>query len=355
MKRHYDILVIGGGPAGATFVREIARMRDDIKIMLVDAKPKTGSKVCGGLLAPDAQKVLAQFDLSLPKSVLADPQIFDVRTLDLFSDIGRNYQRHYLNMDRGAFDEWLISLISNSADVVFGRCTEICACNDGGFCVTVECDGEKEQILADRIVGADGACSMVRKQFFTPPKKQYVAIQEHFLDIGTNVANYSCVFDPVTSPSCSWTIRKNGYVIFGGAFEKKDCRQAYETQKQRFEKSLGHSLGDAVKREACLVTSVRSYKDFALGKNGCFLIGEAAGFISSSSFEGISSAFLSGKYLADSFKENATFEKVLKTYKRKTLKLRLKLFLKTFKRAILFSPFLRKMIMKSGLCSIDKY
>ena len=69
----------------------------------------------------------------------------------------------------------------------------------------------------------------------------------------------------------------------------------------------------------------------------------------------VSGAFLSGKYLADSFKENATFEKVLKTYKRKTLKLRLKLFLKTFKRAILFSPFLRKMIMKSGLCSIDKY
>jgi len=352
--RWYDIVVIGGGPGGATFARELAKVCPDRKIALVDAKPKTGSKVCGGLLAPDAQKVLAQFDLSLPKSVLADPQIFDVRTLDLPSGIERHYQRHYLNMDRAAFDEWLLSLIPEQVDIIRGRCVALSRCPDS-FRLAVDRDGEKEEILAARLVGADGGSSIVRRQFFGLPAKQYVAIQEHFVDSGANIANYSCIFDPVTSTSCSWTIRKDGYVIFGGAFDREGCREAYEKQKERLEKYLGRSLGKAFIREACLVTSPRRPGDFVLGRDGVFLVGEAAGFVSASSFEGISSAFLSGKYLADAFAQGEDAQKILRLYQRKTAKLRLKLLGKIVKMRILFCPFLRRAIMQCGICSIDKY
>ncbi len=351
MKNRYDIAVIGGGPAGATFARELARLRPDIKTVLIDAKPKTGSKVCGGLLAPDAQKVLAQFDLSLPKSILADPQIFDVKTLDLNSGISRNYQRHYLNMDRGAFDEWLLSLIPPTVDIIKGRCVSLSA----GYKITVEDSGSRFDLFADNVVGADGGSSIVRRTFFKAPAKQYIAIQEHFADSGADIPNYSCIFDPETSDSCSWTIRKNGYFIFGGAFEKKGCREAYERQKSRLEASLGNKFGEVVKLEACLLTSPRGTRDFILGKDGVFLIGEAAGFVSSSSFEGISSAFLSGKYLADSFASNTAPSQILRSYKNKTRKLRSKLFFKIPKMRILCSPFLRKIIMKSGICSINKY
>lgn len=352
--RKYDIVVIGGGPGGATFARELAKACPGKKIALVDAKPKTGSKVCGGLLAPDAQKVLAQFDLSLPKSVLADPQIFDVRTLDLPSKVEKHYQRHYLNMDRAAFDEWLLSLIPAQVDIIRSRCVALSRCPDG-FRVTVDRDGEKETLFARRLVGADGGASIVRRQFFGLPTKQYVAIQEHFADVGANVANYSCIFDPVTSTSCSWTIRKDGYVIFGGAFDRDGCRAAYEKQRQRLEKHLGRSLGTPVKREACLVTSPRRVGDFVLGRDGVFLLGEAAGFISASSFEGISSAFLSGKYLADAIAQGKDPQKILRLYRRKMAKLRLKLLGKILKMRILFCPILRRMIMGSGISSIDKY
>ena len=350
----YDIVVIGGGPGGATFARELSRACPGKKIALVDAKPRTGSKVCGGLLAPDAQKVLAQFDLSLPKSVLADPQIFDVRTLDLPGKVERHYQRHYLNMDRAAFDEWLLSLIPAQVDIFCGRCVAFSRGSDG-FRVTVDRAGKKETLLAHRLVGADGGASIVRRQFFGLPKKQYVAIQERFADVGANVANYSCIFDPVTSTSCSWTIRKDGYVIFGGAFDRDGCRAAYEKQKERLETQLGRSLGDPVKREACLVTSPRSGRDFVLGRDGVFLLGEAAGFISASSFEGISSAVLSARLLAEAFAEGYEDDRVLPIYRQKTLRLRSKLCGKMQKRRILCSPFLRWCIMKSGVQSMKKY
>ena len=40
-------------------------------------------KPCGGLISGDAQKALASFDMTLPKDVLVDPQIFAVKTIDL--------------------------------------------------------------------------------------------------------------------------------------------------------------------------------------------------------------------------------------------------------------------------------
>lgn len=99
----YDVAVIGLGPAGAT----VARLLDSrLRVIAIDRKREAGGfqKPCGGLLAPDAQKTLAHFDLVLPKSVLADPQIFAVETMDLRTRRVRYYQRYYLNMDRYAFD-----------------------------------------------------------------------------------------------------------------------------------------------------------------------------------------------------------------------------------------------------------
>jgi len=57
----YDIVIIGAGPAGSNFARLIS---DKYKVLLVDKRdmgngnPKNKKgKCCGGLLAPDAQKM----------------------------------------------------------------------------------------------------------------------------------------------------------------------------------------------------------------------------------------------------------------------------------------------------------
>jgi flavin-dependent dehydrogenase len=80
----YDIAIIGLGPAGATLARLLDKKYN---VIAIDKKNKETGKCCGGLLSPDAQKILAQFDICLPKSVLVDPQIFSVRTADFDSHI----------------------------------------------------------------------------------------------------------------------------------------------------------------------------------------------------------------------------------------------------------------------------
>lgn len=350
----YDIAVVGAGPAGAVFVKEIAEARPDLKIVLIDGQSFDSAKPCGGLLAPDAQKLLAKFDLVLPKSILEDPQIFAVETIDIDQKLIRYYQRHYLNMDRYAFDRWLLSLVPPQVTICKGRCREIK--KEGNlYSVFIKHSDEDVQMRARALVGADGGGSVVRRTFFSPMRVQYVAIQQWFENRGQRLPYYSCVFDAKTSDSCSWTIHKGSYVIFGGAFEKQGCRQAFDTQKERLEAFLGSSFGDAVKTEACLVSSPRSMKDFCTGEKSVFLLGEAAGFISASSFEGLSSAMFSGKMLADAFAEGKSCEDIQKRYRKNTHSLRLKLRMKVVKRTLLCTPFIRGMIMRSGIQSIHPY
>ena len=96
-------------------------------------------------------------------------------------------------------------------------------------------------------------------------------------------------------------------------------------------------------------------KDFCTGNRGVFLLGEAAGFISASSFEGLSSAMLSGKVLADAFSSETSLENIQRRYHSDTRTLRLKLRMKAMKRMLLCTPCIRYLIMKSGVQSICPY
>ena len=178
----------------------------------------------------------------------------------------------------------------------------------------------------------------------------YVSIQQWFRADDTVSPFYSCIFDPVTSESCSWSIHKDGYFIYGGSFAPKHCRAMFEEQKRRVAGKYGFRFSEPVRTEACRVYRPRRLRDFVTGKDGAYLVGEAAGFISPSSFEGISSAILSGKALAEALLSGGD---VAGRYHRATLGLRIKLYLKTFKRLFMYVPFLRRMVMRSGLMSID--
>ena len=350
----YDAIVIGAGPAGAIFAKEIATQAPELSIALINGTSDDRPKVCGGLLAPDAQKILAKLDLTLPRHVLEDPQIFAVDTVDLHSKQIRLYQRHYLNMDRSRFDSFLISLIPENVNIVNGRCTGI-EFSDGIYLVTVKIGSEASTFSARSIVGADGAGSIVRRTFFKESVYKYVSIQQWFEGNGGNLPHYSCIFDSKTSDSCSWTIRKGNHYIYGGAFKKEGCREAFDKQKARFEKFFGIELGAPIRTEACLLSSPRRMRDIVLGKKGVYLVGEAAGLISASSFEGISSAMLSGKLLATAYASEKSHKDVIKKYKRDALPLCIKTYSKMQKRRILCSPWLRYIIMKSGIASVKKY
>ena len=100
---HFDVAIIGLGPAGAALARQLS---GKMRVIALDKKRQCGNegftKPCGGLLAPDAQRSFIRDGITLPVDVIANPQIFSVKTIDVAASLTRNYQRSYININRHA-------------------------------------------------------------------------------------------------------------------------------------------------------------------------------------------------------------------------------------------------------------
>ena len=288
----YDVMIIGAGPSGATLARLLSK---NYRVLLIDKRelrspePHKGvEKCCGGLLAPDAQYMLAKLGLGVPKHVLLGPQLFTVRTIDLDNSIERFYQRHYINIDRERFDRWLVSLLPDNITDIFGCHYEMSAEGEDGIKVTYTKQGQRYQALTRVLVGADGANSMIRRHWLPDEAypNLYISIQEWY---ETEKASpyYSSIFDSEITDFYSWTIPKEDCLVIGSALQVgTDVNRKFELLKEKLSR-YGFCFKKRIKRNGAFIYRTTNLKQIQYGRNNMALIGEAAGWISPSSAEGI--------------------------------------------------------------------
>lgn len=350
----YDIAIVGGGPAGATLARLIG---NKYKVLLLEKRTFQeplyygSQKCCGGLIDPDAQKMLASFGLGLPKSVILSPQMFAVRTIDNDNLIERYYQRHYINIDREEFDKWQESLIPPTVNIVKGSIyrshVALKDCVKISFSIgSVNCE-EKAKLL----IGADGAFSKVRRVTFPNQKfpKKYIAIQEWF-ETSQKVNYYGAIFDSEITDFYSWIIPKESILIVGSALlPNNDTHKRFELLKLKL-KNYGFEFNKSIRKNGAYLLRPEATNQIHIGSDRVGLIGEAAGFISPSSAEGLSYAFKSALALSKALSQGIDHWQEL--YKANTTNLRRNIILKNLKSPFMYNKILRKIVMKSGLKSI---
>jgi len=354
----FDIAIIGAGPAGATLARLIGNR---YRILLVDKRPFSDAprrfsarKCCGGLLAPDAQRMLSELGLGLPRSVLEGPQLFVVRAIDTQQGLERYYQRHYVNMDRQEFDSWLLSMVPPKVEIRT-NCHFKSYSSEGDFFQLKFLQGDRTYVEKARIlVGADGASSIVRLRM-APGRsfpKKYFAIQE-WVEASSSLPYFTSIFDRRISDYYCWTIPKNDCLLIGAALQPREkASEKFSLLKETL-RSNGIQFGRTVLREGAFIVRPTKATHLFTGKDRIALLGEAAGFISPSSAEGISYAFRSARALAEALLRGPNgFEEC---YRKKTGYLRRNIFLKTLKSHVIFNPRLRKAAMNSGLQSVKLY
>jgi len=350
----YDIAIIGGGPAGATLAYLMGKK---YKILLVDRRQLASSeedqrvKSCGGLLAPDAQKIIASLGLGLPQNILTGPQLFTVRTIDLEESIERFYQRFYFNIDREKFDRWLISLIPSNVDTRFGCLFKSYEKVNDTFKLRLFQDGKEYTENAKIIVGADGASSLIRRRAFPniPSPKRYIAIQEWF-EVDGALPYFTAIFDKEITDFYSWIIPKEKNLVLGSALPLDGrANENFELFKKKLQ-NYGFDFEKRVRREGAFIYRPESSKQIFTGNGDIALVGEAAGWISPSSSEGISYALRSAINLSKSL--NLGIEGFSQRYQRNSRELRSNIILKNLKSPVMYNSWLRKMVMNSGIESI---
>jgi flavin-dependent dehydrogenase len=156
---HYDVVVVGAGPAGS--VAALVLARGGARVALVDKADFPRDKACGDLVGPRGVRLLEDLDLSVGGSIpVGDMLVTGPRhSVRLPCRAGLTYPDHALAVPRQRFDAALhAAAVEAGAEPRVGRAAgplvgehgvEGCVLDDG------------EALRGDWVIGADGAISAV--------------------------------------------------------------------------------------------------------------------------------------------------------------------------------------------------
>lgn len=340
----YDVVIVGAGVAGCAAALSLP---SGTHALLVDRAAPDSPRCCGGLLAPDAQQALAGLGLQLPDEVRVRPEPRFVHAHDLDSGRDQSYRRDYLNLDRGRFDDWLLTLAAARVEVC-RRTRFVGLASDR---VLLRHGDQTVSVRAGLLIGADGANSTVRRHCFPehPGPPTMLALQATLAyrepaGPGDRPGSFTheVLFSSELTDYYAWAIPKADSLIVGSAFgEPEDAKERFERILAWYREQLG--LGDEVlDRTSRRLSRPRALKELYSGKRTVLLVGEAAGLVSPSSGEGISFALLSGSAAGRA----VSVETPDRYYERYFSHLSRRLIAKTVKARVIYSPRLRSLALR---------
>lgn len=291
---HYTTVVAGSGPAGVLAAYHAAKKGS---VLLVEASSLPRYKSCGGMLHRHTLRTLKEYG-TLPESIILEPRTVRFRYNDWDRHVLKVTSLELLNVDRARFDEWLTTLLPANVELV-GECA-LRDLSDTGDTVIVNLRIGTDDITVtcDNLIGTDGGRSQVRRSLGVANTATYVTLQDFVRIEGPIEPYFDCIYmrDIGDEYAYSYIIPKGEVAIVGSVYYPR-TKRPWEKQDQTLEilRAAMPALGETVSREAAAALYLRSKDDIVPGQGRVLLAGEAGGFMSPSSGEGISYAVNSGR------------------------------------------------------------
>ncbi len=291
MKKCYDIIVVGAGPAGATLARELAR--DGIAVLLLEKRKLPRYKCCAGGVTVRARRLL-EFDIS----EVVEDVVYELSIAhDLGSPhLGRHVEPLIYMVMRDRFDSLLVRRAREAGAVVMDEqeVKQIRADADGVEVSTVD-----NAFCARVLAGGDGAYSTVARNLGVGRDADYAVAMQAELVVSQEevVRRRSRVgLDLGCLPGChAWVFPKRRHLSVGAmcvASRASDLKCCYH----KFLGSLGIGDYTVTRVGGHLIPTRRRravfYRDSAL------LLGDAAGLADPLTGEGLHNAILSARLAA---------------------------------------------------------
>lgn len=318
----YDVVVVGGGPSGATAAEDLARAGH--KVAMIDRDGRI--KPCGGAIPP---RLVRDFDI--PESQI----VARIGTARMVSPTGRSVdipiENGYVGMvDREHFDEFLRARAA-SAGATRLTGTYLRIERDATGTVVLYRDkvsGVTQTLRTKLVIGADGARSAVAQaEVKGGEKTPYVIAYHEIIKAPAANADYDptrcdVIYDGRISPDFYGWIFPHGdqaSIGMGTGIEGVDLKKA--TADLRASAGLTHC--ETIRREGAPIP-LRPLDRWDNGRD-VVLAGDAAGVVAPSSGEGIFYAMLGGRVAA------TAAQAFLASGRVKDLKLARKIFMKEHK------------------------
>ncbi|EAQ27790.1 geranylgeranyl reductase [Erythrobacter sp. NAP1] len=322
----YDVVVVGGGPAGATAANDLALAGHSVLLMERGGRIKP----CGGAIPPRA---LDDFDI--PQSLL----VARARSARMIAPSGRAVDMPvgeigYVGMvDREEFDEWLRERARMSGVERLTATFDKVERDEHAHPIVTfrrERGGPIEKVRARCIIGADGARSSVAKQCLPDAERVKCVFAYHEIikspQMGM-IANDDA-YDPdrcdvfyqgkLSPDFYAWVFPHGDTASIGVGSANKGFSLRGAVSEMRSELDLTRC--ETIRREGAPIP----LKPLKRWDNGADVIvaGDAAGIVAPASGEGIYYAMVGGRYSAEAASQMLlTGEaKALKTARKRFMK-----------------------------------
>jgi len=306
-QKAYDVVVIGGGPAGATAAHDLSEQGRSVLLLDRDGRIKP----CGGAIPPRAIK-----DFAIPDHLL----VAKARSARMISPKDRKVDMPIENgfvgmVDREQFDEWLRARAASTGAVRATGTFEKVEYTDDGMAVVhfrARTDdgpktGHAASVRARCVIGADGARSAVARQCVPGSENtEYVfAYHEIVRAPAVKPADYDATRCDVyyrgeLSPDFyGWVFPHGDTLSIGTGSADKGFSLRNATAKLR--EAAGMQDFEVIRREGAPLP-MKPLKRWDDGRN-IVLAGDAAGVVAPSSGEGIYYAMYGGRLAAEAAQE----------------------------------------------------